>query len=316
MRAGAPEISFVLLTDTYATIRNVLSHLRRQSARDRLELVIVTPSPEELELEDGVCSGLHSVQIVESELESIPRARATGIQAARAPIVVLGETHCYPEPDYAEALIEAHRGPWAVVGPAMLNANPESLLSWAGIFLDYGPWVECKERGPMADVPSHNGSYKRSVLLEYGPRLEEMLESDTVLNADLLSRGNALYLESRARTSHLNVSQLDVWIAERVLAGRAFAASRARRWPRGRRLAYALGSPLIPLVRFVRILRYVRASGRAQELLPRLLPALVVALVVSAFGEMLGYTFGVGGARRPLYEIELHRERYAGAGPG
>jgi len=236
MRAGAPEISFVLLTDTYATIRNVLSHLRRQSARDRLELVIVTPSREELELEDGVCSGLHSVQIVESELESIPRARATGIQAARAPIVVLGETHCYPEPEYAEALIEAHRGPWAVVGPAMLNANPESLLSWAGIFLDYGPWVECKERGPMADVPSHNGSYKRSVLLEYGPRLEEMLESDTVLNADLLSKGNALYLESRARTSHLNVSQFDVWIAERLLAGRAFAASRARIWPRGRRL--------------------------------------------------------------------------------
>ncbi|MGZ8740515.1 MAG: hypothetical protein ACXWZ8_07965, partial [Gaiellaceae bacterium] len=168
--------------------------------------------------------------------------------------------------------------------------------------------------GPMADVPSHNGAYKRSVLLELGPQLLEMLESDTVLNADLRARGHSLYLEPRARTFHLNVSRPGVWVQERLAAGRAFAASRSRMWSMPRRLAYAAGSPLIPGVRFVRILRQIRASGRT-DLLPRVLPALVFALVVSAFGELLGYSFGVGGARKPLYEIELHRERYAAAPP-
>jgi hypothetical protein len=311
---SAPEISVVLPTDTYATVRNVVSHLRRQSVSDRLELVLVTPEPERLELDDDVRADLHSVRLVASEIESMPLARARGIEAAAAPVVVLGETHAYPAPEYAEALLEAHRGPWAVVGPAMLNANPESLLAWAALYLDYGPWVDCKHRGPMDDVPAHNGAYKRDVLLEYGPRLEAMLESDTVLNADLRARGKELYLEPRAQTYHLNVSQLGTWLAERVVAGRAFAASRAAGWPRRRRLAYALGSPLIPLVRLVRIRGQIRASGRERELLPRLLPALVVALAFSAFGELLGYARGVGGAQRLLYEIELHRERYARRG--
>ncbi len=316
MTGTEPEISIVLPTDSYRTVRRVLEHLRAQSVHDRLELVIVTPSRAGLGLEHGACDGLHSVRIVESELDSIPRARAEGIRAAGAPIVVFGETHSYPEPEFAEALIEAHRGPWAVVGPAILNANPGSLLSWAALFMDYGPWVESRERGPMADVPAHNGAYKRAILLEYGSRLDEMLASDPVLNADLRAKGHGLYLEPRARTRHLNVSQVGACVVERLAAGRAYAAGRAQGWPWSRRVAYALASPLIPAVRLVRILHYIRASGRAQELLPRLMPPLVFALTVSACGELLGYALGIGGARRPLYEIELHRERYAGAGGG
>ncbi len=314
MTEGLPAISVVLPTDTYATVRDVLAHIRRQSIGNRLELVIVTSSPAGLELEGGERDTLHSVRVVESTLDSMPRARARGIDAARAPVVVLAETHAFPDPEYAEALLDTHRGPWAVVGPAMCNANPDSLLSWASLFLDYGPWIERKERGPMADVPAHNGSYKRAALLEYGDRLEEMLESDTVLNADLRDRGHRLFLEPRARVYHLNVSRPGPWVVERFLAGRAFAASRARSWAASRRLAYAVGSPLIPLVRLSRILPQIRASGRAPELLPRLLPALVGALAFSAFGELLGYAFGAGGAPRRLYEIELHRQRYTRAG--
>ena len=36
----------------------------------------------------------------------------------------LCEDHCFPADGWAEALVAAHQGPWAAVGPAFLNANP------------------------------------------------------------------------------------------------------------------------------------------------------------------------------------------------
>jgi hypothetical protein len=310
MSTTAPEISFVVVTDTFATVRKVVDHLCRQTARAGLELVLVTPSRAALALDEGACAGLHGVEVVECDIAQLHRARAHGVAAATAPIVVLGETHAYPEPEYAEALIAAHRGPWAVVGPTVLNANPRSMLGWAALFLDYGPWIDHARGGALPDVPAHNGSYKRSVLLAYGPELESRLRSDTLLNADLRSKGHRLYLEPRARVLHLNVSTIRGCLLERVVAGRAFAASRSESWSPIRRAAYALGWPLIPAVRLGRTLGYLRRSGHASTLLPRLLPALGLALVASAFGELLGYTLGLGGALRPLYDIELHRERY------
>jgi hypothetical protein len=224
--------------------------------------------------------------------------------------VFFGETHAYPHPRCAEALIKTHRGPWAVVGPAICNANPGTLLSWTSIFMDYGLWVESKDKGVMEDVPGHNGAYKRAVLLAYGSQLEEMMESDTVLNADLRSKGHKLYLEPAARIFHLNVSRTIPWLVERFDAGRTFAAIRVCHWPWSRRLLYIVGAPLIPAVRFVRALQHVRRSGRAPELMPRLLPVLIVGLILSALGELFGYAFGAGNAPRRIYRLELHRERY------
>ena len=36
-----PELSYVVVTDTYATIRGVVDRIRRQTIRDRIEVVLV-----------------------------------------------------------------------------------------------------------------------------------------------------------------------------------------------------------------------------------------------------------------------------------
>lgn len=303
-----PDVSVVLPTDSYDTVRAMLSHLRAQAASDRLEIVLVAPAGAGFERTPR--DGFFDLRVVEVDrVEWLPRARARGIQAARAPVVVLAETHAYPQPGWAEALLAAHRGPWTVVSPTFVNANPGSMISWANLFMDYGPCVEVREPGPRDGVPGHNSSYRRAALLEYGDALEDMLRSDTLLLQDLRRQGHRFYIEPAARIAHLNVSRPSSWLVERFLAGRAFAALRARPWSRARRLAYAAASPLIPLVRARRLLRDVRRAGLAQRLLPRLLPALVVGLVVSAAGELCGYTLGTGAPDR-LYEMELHKVRH------
>jgi hypothetical protein len=298
------ELSVILATDGLETIRGVVERLREQTARERLELVVVTPAA--FELADG---GFGAVRVVETEGDPIDvaRLRAEGVRAASAPAVLLAETHSFPASDSLERLIERHREPWAGVGQAICNGNPQTMRSWTNLFLDYGPWADPHPGGVLRELPTHNSSFKRAEFLACGEQLPELLRYSEAINAALRSRGGSLYLEPRARTFHVNVSRAGSWVVERSAAGRAYAASRAAGWPAWRRAAYALGSPLIPLVRGRRVLGDIRRTGRSAELLPRILPALAAGLTLSALGELVGYAAGAGRAPEMIGEMEVRR---------
>jgi hypothetical protein len=288
-----------------------VEHLRAQTVKDRLELVIVATSATEVAVGDSLLRDFFHVQVVSvGEVTSIAQAHAAGIRQASAPIVVLAEDHSFPEAGWAEALIERHQEPWAVVGPVVRNANPDSLMSWADFLLGYGTWLDPTPGGQSNYLPGHNSSYKTALLVDYGPDLEDMLEAEFVLHGDLRAKGHRLYLEPGARTAHLNFAQLAPWMPYLIHAGRAFAAARARAWSRSRRLLYVAGAPLIPLVRLWRIRGELRRPGRPAELWPRVVPALVVGLTVDTVGQMLGYGFGAGKANQKLFSFEFHRDRY------
>ncbi len=310
----APAMSVVLATDSYETIRKTVGHLRAQTVKEQLEIIIVAPSAARLCLVEAELQGFLRYRVVEvGAMHSLAWARAAGIRQAGAPVVAFGETHSYPQPGWAGALIAAHRDSWAVVGPVLGNANPGSMISWANFLLDYGHWLDPTPSGVIDDLPGRNSSYKRAVLLGYGAGLEAMLEMETMLHWELRAKGYHLYLESAAKTMHLNVSRPSSWLPERFFAARWFGAARARRKSPLWRVFYTGAAPLIPLVRLPRILRYIRRSGRSRELMPRLLPALLLSLVVSAVGEMVGYAFGAGNALQKATEVELHKARYLAA---
>ncbi len=308
-----PEMSVILVTpDCYETIRKTIKHLRAQTVRDRLEIVIVVPSAEELNLDESELKDFFQFRVVEvGEIKSVAGAKAEGIRLSSAPAVALAEDHCYPDPGWAEALIKAHRQPYAAVGPVMRNANPESLISWADLLIGYGPWLDPAPAGSVEHLPGHNSSYKRAVLLDYGDDLATMLEAETVLHWHLRAKGYDLYLEPAAKTSHTNFARLSAWMRVQFHGGRVFAADRAQHWSLGRRLLYTGGAPLIPLVRLCRILRQMRRLGRRCGLLPRVLPALIIGLSLDAVGQMAGYAWGAGNSKRQLFQFEFHRERYA-----
>jgi len=197
------------------------------------------------------------------------------------------------------------------VGPAVRNANPDGLISWADFLLGYGAWLDPAPGGEIDHLPGHNSSYKRAILLDYDPELEALLEAECVLHSDLLRRGYRFYLEEAAKTAHLNFGRVSPWIPYLVQAGRVFAAARARRWPLRRRMLYAGGAPLIPFVRLWRIRSDIRRPGRPAHLWPRVVPALLMGLTLDAVGQALGYAFGAGSAGQKLSSFEFHRDRHA-----
>ena len=92
-----PELSVILVTDTFATIEKVVAALSDQGSRDRLELVIVTPSPEEMHADVAEVTAFGGIRVVPVEsIRALEGPRAAGVRAASAPIVVVGETHAFP----------------------------------------------------------------------------------------------------------------------------------------------------------------------------------------------------------------------------
>jgi GT2 family glycosyltransferase len=306
---SAPDMSVILATpDDEKSIRKTIQNLRQQTVLKRLEIVIIAPSKTQLNFNQSELEGFFKVLIVEcGAITSIAQANAAGIRRATAPIVALAEDHSFPMPDWAEALIEAHRRPYAAVGPVTRNANPNTAVSWADFLIGYGPWIDPTPAGIVEFLPGHNSSYKRAILLECGDKLEAMLEAETVLHWELRKKGHELYLEPAAKTAHVNFSLLSSWLRAQYHCGRVFAGTRLKTMSAFARLVYIGGAPLIPLVRLRRILRELHKPARPQIPLLQVIPTLLLGLSLDGLGQMIGYLCGIGKSKEKLAKFEFHR---------
>lgn len=317
MRDEQPELSVILIVpDAYSVVARTVRHLILQTIRDRIELVVVTASGLPDDFEPDHFTMFQSYSVVEiGRIRSTGSARAAGIRVARAPFVAFTEEHSFTHPTWAEALLATLRQGFAAAGPELGNSNPASALSWANLLSEYGQWMARPRDESIDHIPGHNGGYRRDLLLATGARLDAFLDAESTLHWHWKSQGHRLCLEPAARTDHLNVSRLRPTLRLRLLSGRLFAAERARGWSLEQRLLYLLGSPLIPFVRFRRLLRDAARVRRAGARLPHgTLPTAFLTLTVESLGEALGYATGNAEGTLPeLTAIEFNRHRYLNA---
>jgi hypothetical protein len=307
--AAHPTVSVVLATDELQTLSHVLPYYRAQTVADELELVIVAPSTASISLDSALLEGFVDVRIVEVDsVTPLAQARAAGVRATTAPLVLIGETHALPAPDLVEKLVAAQAEGWAVVVPGFRNANPDGAVSWSNLILTYGRLVSTAKRRELDAVPSYNGCFRRELLLDYGPALDGMLDAGSGLSGELRARGHRFASIGDAVLEHVNVSATSAWVPERFVCGRAFADARMRRWTTWRRVAYVAAAPLLPVPFLRTAFRTWRRLRRETPLLT--LPAVFAGSVVWTAGEVCGYARGIGGAAERVTEYELHRLRY------
>ena len=285
--------------------RMALDHLRSQTVSTLLELIIVTPSRKELNLASSNLEGFSNYKILEiGEFENEGTAKAAGVMVASAPLVAFMEDHSYPDPIWAEALIKAHsKGNFAVVGPVMLNANPHCGISWGFFLVLYSQWMAARPQKEVRHLPGNQSCYRRELLLRYRSRLSEMLAAESILQWDLLDKGYQLYQEPTARVYHLNLSRLGLTLSESYFYSRIFAANRVLGWNRIRRIFYTVGSPLLPLIRLRRIFKDASRAQLRMAVILRALITIFLILCAGSVGELLGYAFGAGKAKKRLLRV-------------
>lgn len=308
---STPRLSIVLATDEYQTIRPVLAAAARQSCASEIEPVIVllarragAPRPEDLK-------PFPHAKVIHGGSD-LAEARAAGVRAASAPFVFIGETHSYPQPGWADALLAAFEGPYAAVVPGIGNANPTGAPSWASYLFDYGMWGPNRRTGEMADPLIYNTAYRREVLLSLGDNLPTALNpSEETLWPLLWAGGHRAAFAADARILHLNVGTLARLIHEKFCVGVVLGTHRSGRWPWTRRLLYFVASPLIPLVLFVRVLRG-RRHWPSERLPWGTIPAVLISAVAKTAGEIAGYAgIKLPAAAAKLQDIEIRKVQYA-----
>jgi hypothetical protein len=308
---SGPRLSYVIVTDRFETIRRVVACLREQTARADLELVLVAPRGAGDDLRGAVPDEFAAVRVVEVEaIHPMGDARAAGVRGASAPLVFLGETHSFPQPAFAQALLAASAAGWDVLVPAFENGNPVNGISWSNFLMDYGSWNAGMPAGPTPAAPTWNVAYRRPVLEALDDRLGGMLTHGDDL-AEVLRAGNVrIGAVPDAIIAHANVSRRRWWFEQRWLAGALVAESRRRRWSAGRRWLQVAASPLVPVVILRRLIPAVR-FGAARRMPWTTLPALVAGACVRTVGEVMAGVRGAGPvAQDRMDEYELHKLEY------
>ena len=238
---------------------------------------------------------------------------AAGMRAATAPILSFCEDHVLPERGWVRSRLEAHAAGAVVVGGVLRNANPDHAVSWATFLRAFGPFVAPVAGGRTVELPWHQCSYRREVL-PLGPELDDLLDNEGLLHADLAARGDVLVLEGSCVASHLNPSTRRALISSSWAGGRVWGAGRAAhtRWSTRARVRQCV---LVPhtIARELRS-RLVDLERVCPERRRQVTPALAVATVIHALGEAAGVLFGVGTAGEILADVELNRHAHLRAG--
>jgi hypothetical protein len=314
MNTPTPQMTVIMATPgRCATLKRPLRFLRDQTIRGHIELVLIGPGQSAFDdLDPALVAGFaRCLTLAVGPILEVERAFAPGIAAATAPVVALLENHVYPEPGWAEAIVRAHQGPWAVVGCVISNANVATATSCVEHLLSYAFHDEQAPVGEVARVSRNNTTYKRVALAAFGDRLPDLLPRDGGLMEELRAGGARFYREPQARLAHLNPSLPGSMLRLRLHSARASSSTRARtgRWSPGRRALYLLASPLFPLLRIRALWSRLRAP-QLRKALPRVAPLLLLALLVDAFGQALGFALGEGNSAMAAGRYDLDREPY------
>jgi len=304
--AATARLSIIIPADRPETLRRMREALRAQTARDALEVVVVRwPAAwnDGPRLEDD---GYATVRVVDVPAgTTLPSGRAAGARAATTRHVFFAETHAYPRPDWAEAVLAvAESGRWQVVSSSFVNANPHGAVSWACFILDYGSYGDDLPAGEIDSAPIHKGTFLRADLLAFGERLPAALSSGDELPLTLQASGRRAYFEPRACIAHQNVPTLGLWLRGRYLIGFLIGANRTERWRPWRRALYLVLAPLIAAALVWRIRPIVRRIGRVHPLPSGLWPAIVLGAVARAAGEAVAY------ARGHLPSVQARADEY------
>lgn len=309
------QLAYLLVTDTYETVRPVIERLRRQTVRDDLEIVLVGPTRAAIEEALKHQSEFGAVVLVEHPIEDLGAARAVGIAAASAATIFIGETHSYPHPELSALLLAARARGFDCAAPGMGNANPRTARSWAGLLSDYGRWSAALPAGEIPHFAVYNVAFDRAALITLGDRLGPALSYGDELQRRFHTDGRRTWFEPAARLDHVNVAPAGHWAYERFLAGLLTAHHRSRSWPLARRWFYALCSPAIPFVLMFRVMPGTRAAMRHQPVPAGTLPLIALGFFLKGFGEFLGY-LGCPAQRAEarMQEYEVNKLAYAAPG--
>ena len=219
--------------------------------------------------------------------------RAHGMRAATGRIIALLEDCALPDPGWARAVVKAHdENDYAGVGGAIENVVDRS-LNWSVYFCDFGKYQNPIERGPSPFASDANTSYKTDDLYAIKDVWWDSFR-EVIVNAAFREKGRDVALEP-AMLVNQNRKDLTFGdaVKERFVWGQSYAATRNKTLTLPKRLFYALLTPILPFILFLRLMQTARARQKFSGQFMRAAPMTLLLLFVWSLGEGVGYLIGI-----------------------
>ena len=284
--ADAPDLSIVIAS--WSDDESLARCLRSLAPQSRGAEVIVATNRPGGELERRY----PQVRFVRGpDGATVFRLRTLGADVAHGRLIALLEDHAAAGPRWSAALREAHRAGHGIVGGPVENGLQSRAVDWALYFVEYGVYMPPMRGGPVPRLSGLNIAYDRELLRACRDIWKDTLQEHEINDA-LAAQGHTLHLAPDAVVQSFLPMTLGYAMGHLCNGGRHFAHYRASRCSRAKRLVWALASPLVPAVLFVRLVRAI-ASRRPRRLaqMLRALPFLALVLGAWGWGEATGYFF-------------------------
>jgi len=244
-------------------------------------------------------------------------ALVAGVLQSRAPIVAFLEEHVQVFPGWGEAIVAAHKGPWAAVGPEIHAAGLGNFSCRLVELVSRGHWSAPARHGESDLLRWQNVSYKRASLMRYADHLPLFLQSEGLLFQRLRDDGERLFIEPAAKALHAHeTSWFDFlsgsFYSHRLATGTIVELERAA-WTR--KFAGAVAGPIRwPLLLLART-RSLPERAVWHRRFWAYLPFVLQYYATAAAGSLIGLCFGVGGSDRKFLDSEINSTRAVASPP-
>ena len=309
-----PELTVVTTVDAQRERGEIaLRSFLAQDALDRIEILVLDRG---YRAHPPLASADHpNVRVIPLDARSgYGESLAAGVFEAKSPVVAFVEEHVQVFPDWAAALIEAHKGPWVAVCAEMHPGDLDRPEAVRTELLSRNSWSAPARRGEGLVLRWQNVSYKREALLRYRDRLDLFLQSEGALFRQLRRDGGRLYVEPDAKLVHAHEISWGVFLDGTWHSNRVGAASAAKLSGGGwegfwKPLAGALLGPVRwPLVVYRRT-QDLPDAERWKGVFWRELPYVFQYFLYAAGGTLAGVLFGVGESASRFLDFEINEDR-------
>ena len=238
----------------------------------------------------GVASSVPSASSKAFRHSNFDLRRAAGLSSAGGAVIAMTEDYAIPGPDWCRQILEAHdeMKDSGVIGGAIEN-KVDRTLNWVWYYSDFGRYGRPFVQQEVEYVSDVNVSYKREAIMSVKD-LWETAFHETTVHWSLNRSGVRMLLDPRFVVFQNRPStSICIALRERVEWGRAFAETRIGEIGTLKRLLFAVGCSLLPLVLYSRAIKHMIRHDRSWGFMVQISPVLLLLLLFWSVGEAVGY---------------------------
>ena len=293
MTVDKPKLTVIATsTDVLCQVPGNLTALRTHCHAAAAEIILTAASDQDTYA--AIVKQYPDIRFIRlSETCSVPKMLGKALASASGDIIAITDTTCEIGDHWAQNILKAHTKPNPVIGGAVEPRKFNSMVDTAAYFYDYCQFMLPVEEGISAEIPGNNMSAKRWILEKQGEFSGEEFWK-TYWCRKIQSDGESLYLFPSIIVYYEKSFGLLPYLLNRFHNGRCFAGMRNNQISFSKRIIYATGSPLLPILICIRILKSMLSKRRYMLRFFICFPIIILASVHWAIGEFAGYLLGKG----------------------